>query len=98
MTEVCCCTFVAWACDKMGGGGGGGGGLQPPPPRSPYFSALELCRDFPRKESKPVLNDIHRFYSYIAIISLIFIQLVESQTRVANPDSGMLGESLHSSG
>ena len=41
MTELCCCNFVVWACDKMGG-------LSPPcfqsggaeaPPAPPYFSA-----------------------------------------------------------
>ena len=52
MTELCCCNFVVWACDKMGGGGGGGssaplvtkvGGLKSPLP--PYFSAPEYNRD-----------------------------------------------------
>ena len=43
MTELCCYTFVVWACDKMGpgaqpplfpkwGGGGGGGGAEAPLP------------------------------------------------------------------
>ena len=35
MTELCCCTFVVWACDKMGGSAplvSKVGGLKPPLP------------------------------------------------------------------